>query len=404
MLVTTTVTASTVARGPVQQLEAIESTASLLARASDAAYNLDYAEGLELAREAVQREPENSAAHRTLASVIWQQILFERGTVTLDHYMSGMDGAQKHLPEPSEALEREFAEAVARAREIAEAQLEQDGNDDSVVAHYNAGAVYGLEASYKASVDGSLGGAFRTAKRAFDAQERVLKLDPDHAQAATVVGTYRYVVSALGLPSRWLAYIVGFGGGKERGIALLEGAADHPDARTEAGLALMLIYTREGRHDEAHQVALSLGGHHPRNRLLVLEAGASAIRAGRAEEAEAILARGLAGFLRDSRPKSPGEHAVWLFKRGVARMNQGHLDTAEEDFRAALDAGPVTWMGGRIRAGFGKLADLAGDRETALAEYEQARSICKQFGDRRCEDEVKQLQRRPFVMGDRAVQ
>jgi hypothetical protein len=45
----------------------------------------------------------------------------------------------------------------------------------------------------------------------------VLSLDPSRKDAGLVVGTYRYVVSTLSLPVRMVAYVAGFGGGRDRG-------------------------------------------------------------------------------------------------------------------------------------------------------------------------------------------
>lgn len=403
MLLAVLVTAlSAAAPARTNQLQPASASADLLDHAYEAAYNLHHAEALEAAREAVRRNPDVAATHRVLAAIVWQAILFERGAVTIDHYMSGMSDAQKHLPDPSPELDREFHEALDRARTLADAALARQ--PDSVTARYEAGATYGLEASYKASIEGRLSAAFRTAKRAFDAQESVLDLDPAHPQANAMVGTYRYLVSALGLPSRLFAYIVGFGGGKDRGIGMLQAAAEDPDALMEAGMALMLIYSREGRHADAHAMAVRLGERYPDNRLLVLEAGATAIRAGDATTAEALLTGGLADLAHDDRPKVPGERAIWLYKRGLARLNQGHASRAASDFHAALENDPRGWMRGRILAGLGKVADLSGQRDEALARYRLARETCRQFDDPLCEDEARRLERRPFRMGAGTIQ
>ena len=58
---------------------------------------------------------------------------------------------------------------------------------------------------------------FRAARRAYDEHERVLDLDPSRKDAGLIVGTYRYLVSTLSLPMRMMAYVAGFGGGRERG-------------------------------------------------------------------------------------------------------------------------------------------------------------------------------------------
>ena len=103
----------------------------------------------------------------------------------------------------------------------------------------------------------------------------MLELDPARHDAALVVGMYRYVISTLSLPMRMMAYVAGFGGGKEEGIRLLQrAAAGGGEARTDALFALILVYNRERRFDEALAVLQQLRALYPRNRLVILEAGA----------------------------------------------------------------------------------------------------------------------------------
>jgi tetratricopeptide (TPR) repeat protein len=314
--------------------------------------------------------------------------------VTVDHYMGAVTRSQKHLPKPPADQDTLFRRAIGRAIELAEAHVKQDPN--SITARHDMGSAYGLLASYTASVDGSMGSAFRTAKRAFDAQEFVLERDPSRVDAGVIVGTYRYLVSALNVPTRFLAYVVGFGGGKERGIAMLEAASRSPASQVEAGGALMLIYSREGRHADALAVGRRLESRFPRNRLFTLEAGAAAVRAGRAAEADAILTAGLKKFDEDPRPKIPGERAIWLYKRGMARLAMNHQPDARIDLEASLALDAPGWIQGRIRTELGKLHDLAGRRGDAIREYRLAVALCKAGDDGLGEREAARLLRRPF--------
>lgn len=370
-----------------------------VAEAFTAAYNLDHEEAIALARHAITLDPNSSAAHRALASILWLRILFVRGAVTVDHYMGSLTRSQISLPKPPSALADEFKQEVTRAIDLAEARLKKNPRD--LAARYDAGAAYGLQASYVASVEGSVMSAFRMAKRAFDAQEDVLDHDPSRAEAGLIVGTYRYIVSALSLPTRVLAYIVGFGGGKEKGISLIEAAAKTADNHVDADTALMLIYSREGRHDDVSRIAQELHAQFPRNRLFLLEAGAAAVRAGRAAEADAMLTRGLAAFRTDPREKVPGEAALWLYKRGMARVNLNHPADALVDLKQALAADPVGWVRGRIHLELGKLADLAGQRADAIAEYRTAKAACESNSDPIGAKEADALIKRPFSFGGR---
>ena len=374
---------------------------STIREAFTAAYNLDHPQAMAAARRAVEMSPQESRAHRTLASILWLHILFKRGAVSVDHYMGNLSGSHVNLPKPPADLDAEFKRELVRAIELAEARREARPDDPQ--AAYDVGAAYGLQASYVASVEGRLGSAFQSARRAFNAQETVLELDPRRIDAGVIVGTYRYLVSTMSLPTRWLAYVVGFGGGKERGISMLEAAAAERHVSVDARTALMLIYSREGRHQDVVRLARELGTEFPRNRLFVLEEGSAAIRAGRASEAERALTRGLSMFAQDTRAKVPGERALWLYKRGVARINLNRLPDAHVDLREALSAGPVGWVGGRIHVALGKIADLGGRREDALAAYRTGKTMCQQANDPVGVAEANRLLRRPFSLAGRGT-
>ena len=384
-----------VAAARAQAPEAGAGLDTTIRHAFHAAYNLDHDPALAAARRAVAIAPDESRAHRTLASILWLNILFRRGAVSIDHYLTNFSGAHERLPKVPPALDAEFKDVLARAIALAETRLDADGSD--VQATYDLGAAYGLQASYTASVEGRLGAAFQSARRAFNAQEEVLELDPTRVDAGVIVGTYRYLVSTLSTPKRWLAYVVGFGGGKERGIAMLETAARAPNVSVDARTALMLIYSREGRHQDVVRLARSLEAEFPRNRLFVLEEGSAAIRAGRGAEAEAALTRGLAMFERDARDKIPGERALWLYKRGLARLQVNQLGGASVDLDEALRSGPVGWVAGRIHIALGKIADLQHRRADALAAYRTGRALCDQARDPAGSAEAARLMSRPFT-------
>ena len=366
-----------------------------IAEAFRAAYNLDHDLAMSAARRAVAIGPSESRAHRALASILWLNILFTRGAVSVDHYMGSVRSSHLNLPKPPVVLDAEFKRELALATSLAEARVE--ANEEDAHAQFDLGAAYGLQASYTASVEGRVAAAFQAARHAFNAQEAVLELQPTRIEAGLIVGTYRYVVSTMSLPTRWLAYVAGFGGGKERGLAMVEAAARGGALRTDAKTALMLIYSREGRHAEVMRLARELAKEYPRNRLFLLEEGAAAIRAGRAAEAEAVLTRGLAAFTRDARPKVPGERALWLYKRGIARLNLNRPADAHVDFNEALAAAPPGWVSGRIQIELGKLADLSGRREAAVLAYQTAKSICQRENDSLGLAEATRLMRRPFT-------
>lgn len=368
-----------------------------IAEAFEAAYNLDHQTSIDIARRAVALGPDEPATHRTLAAMIWLQILYRRGTVTIDHYLGGLSRSDIVFPKPPADLHAEFTRELERSLALATARVTRFPRD--VQARFDLGAAHALRASYTASVEGRIGAAFMSAKRAFDQQEEVLERDPTRTDAGLVVGVYRYIVATFSWPTRFMAYVIGFGGDKERAFGLLEAAAANEATRVDARTALMLIFSREGRHGEVERIARELQRELPRNRLLILEEGAAAIRAGHGEAADAALTRGLAVLAKDPREKVPGERALWLYKRGLARLNLNHPADASVDLHEALGADPAGWVRGRIQVQLGKIEDMAGRRGAALQYYRIAKSTCEANRDLACASEAGRWIGRPFIMG-----
>jgi tetratricopeptide (TPR) repeat protein len=364
--------------------------ADLRARAADYAYNLDHQQAIDLLRQAVAAAPEDAANHRALASSIWLKILFLRGAVTVDHYLGSFSRSQVNLPKPPADLDAEFKREVATAIDLAQKRVDAAPTDPQ--AHFALGTALGLRASYMASVEGSLLGGFRAARRSYDEEEQVLKLDPSRKDAGLIVGTYRYVVSTLSLPMRVMAYVAGFGGGKERGLHLIEAAAAASgENRTEAQFALVLLYNREKRYDDAARVLDALHRRFPRNRLVLLEAGATALRASKADEAERLLTEGIGMFERDNREKIPGEAALWHYKRGASRLALGRREDALNDLRMASATDAPLWVQGRAHVELAKLASLAGDRDATRVEVQRAVDLCERGNDPVCVDNAKRI-------------
>ena len=324
--------------------------------------------------------------------MLWQRILFQRGAVTVDHYLGSLSRARVDLRKPPPELDAEFRKQVARAIELAQGRVNSSPNDAQ--AHYDLGTALGLEASYMATVDGKMLAGFKAARRCFDEHERVLELDARRNDAALSVGMYRYIISTLSLPMRMMAYVAGFGGGKEAGIKMVQqAAAGSGEARIDALFALVLIYNREGNYGEALEVLRQLRKLYPRNRLVLLEAGATALRAGRAADADGLLTEGLGLVARETRPRFHGEEQLWRYKRGGARVALGRDDAVQDlQFAAASDA--LTWVAGRARVELSNLALKRGDRAAAAAEAAQAETLCLNGNDPPCVEQAKALQRR----------
>ncbi len=368
----------------------VQSPRELRTRAATLSYNLDHDEALTLLRQAVAAEPNDSTNHRALASALWLDMLFKRGAVTVDHYLGGFTNATVQMTRPPADLDAEFTREVGKAIELAEHRAAAAPSDPQ--AHFDLGTAVGLQASYIASVQGRLLAAFKAAKRSYDEEVKVLELDPRRRDAQLIVGTYRYIVSTLSLPMRLMAYVAGFSGGKERGLKMVEeAAAAQGENRTDALFALVLLYNREHQYDAAIHVLNDLRRQYPRNRLVILETGATATRAGRPGDAEALLSEGIAALSRDARPRIPGEEALWHYKRGAARVMLGRREDALTDLRAALSPDAAGWVQGRAHVELARLAVQRGDKAVAERELDAAVALCDKNGDTICVTNAKKL-------------
>jgi tetratricopeptide (TPR) repeat protein len=384
--------AATISFAPTAQAQPQETAASLRERGESLAYDLDHQEALALLRRSVTLAPDDPASHRALANVLWLNLLFQRGAVTVDHYLGSFSSSTVDLKKPPAEIDAEFRREVERAIQLSEQRVAARPGDAQ--AHYDLGAAVGLQASYVATVEGRMLAGFRGARRAYDEHERVLSLDPARRDAGLIVGTYRYVVSTLSLPMRMMAYVAGFGGGRDVGIKMIEAAAAAPSAsRIDALFALVLMYNRERRYVDALDALQELRRLHPRNRLILLEAGSTALRAGRGEQADTLLTQGLAMLATETRPRIPGEEALWRYKRGAALVLRGRSEEAVQDLRAATSGDAAGWVKGRARVELAKVAAVRADVTTAASEARQAQTLCEQSRDPICVNEARQVVR-----------
>ena len=365
---------------------------TLRSRAAADLYNLDRERAIASYRDAVAADPNDSSAHRGLAGALWIDESFKRGTMTVDSYLGGVSRSNVKVQPPPGELLREFEVVTGRAIEMARKKIQANPRDPE--AHYELGAAVGLRASFAATIQGSVRAAFGSAREAYNAHERVMELDMRRRDAGLIVGTYRYLIAGMALPMRLVAYAAGFGGGREKGIALVQEAADYDgENRTDARVALVLLFNRERRYDEALKQLDRLRAEYPRNRLFWLETGGTFLRAGRHADANRVLTEGIDRFADDTRPRMFGEGALWYQKRGAARAALGLAAEARDDLQKSIAAEGRRWVHGQARLELGRLALKANDRAGAQEELKTAISLCESDNDQPCANEARRLLR-----------
>jgi tetratricopeptide (TPR) repeat protein len=355
-------------------------------------YSLDREQALDAYRRAIAADPRDSPAYRGLANALWLSITFRRGNMTVDDYLGGIARSKTRVLPPPPETAAAFNDAIEHSLALARASL--DANPGDVDAHYDVGAAVALRVAYAATVEGSGLGALRAAREAYDEHEKVLELDAGRKDAGLIVGTYRYVVASLAFPLRWTAYAIGFGGGREAGLRLVENAASYNgDNQEEARFALVVLYNREQRYDEALAQLAILRERYPRNRLAWLESGSTSLRAGRIADGERWLDDGLRKLAADTRPRMFGEDALWYTKRGTARAALGRSADARLDLGKALAVEGRRWIQGRAHLELAKLDLKDGNRAAAGEHLREAIRLCKSDNDETAVAESRQLLR-----------
>ena len=198
----------------------------------------------------------------------------------------------------------------------------------------------------------------------------------------------------LSWPLRWFAYVAGFGGGRDTRLQLVEAAAEYPGGnQSDARLTLVILYNREKRYGDALAQLVTLRERYPRNRLLWLESGATALRAERPAEPERFLSEGIARLAGDDRRRMYGEEALWYYKRGAARAALGRTADAERDLHTTVSLEGRAWVHGRARLELGKLALQAGTRAAAESELRAAIALGESDKDAATVAEARRLLR-----------
>ena len=372
------------------QASADERSAALRERATREVFSLEAERAIATYREAIAADPQDAAAYRGMAGAVLAQIGMLRGTMTVDSYLGRVSRGDVPMPPPPPELAKNFHDAVNRAVALGRERVAARPRDPQ--AHYELGAAEGIRASYLATVDGGVMSALGAARDAFNSHEKVLALDARRADAGLIVGTYRYLVAALALPARLVAYMVGFGGGRDRGIRMVEGAAGHPgDNQSDASLALVLLYTRERRYDDALRQLSVLRARYPSNRLLLLEAGSTHLRANRPADAERVLDEGIRSLDSDRRKRMFGEDALWFYRRGSARAALGRTAEARTDLDRSIASEGRPWVHGRAHLELGTLSLRARDYGSARQHLSTAARLGDSDRDGESADRAREL-------------
>jgi tetratricopeptide (TPR) repeat protein len=346
---------------------------SVVARAFDHFYNLEFDEALEGFERAVRARPDSPELHNHVAHAILYRAMYRSGALESELVTGSNPFLRRARMNPPVEDQRRFDASITKAIGLAEARVNRNPRD--VPALYSLGVSYGLRANYNFLVRKAWRESLRDATTARKLHNGVTEIDPKFIDARLLQGVHDYVVGSLPFGWKMLGFVIGFHGDKDQGIRTLQYVARNGDLnRVDAEVLLAAVYRRERNPKPAIPLLEDLVRRYPRNHLLRFEmaqmfadAGDKRRALGVVDELEKLHRSGAPGYSRVSLERI-------YFARGVVQFWYWDLDAAIDNLRRVtakaadldLNTGVYAWL--RL----GQACDLKGRRGEAVAAYRGA--------------------------------
>jgi tetratricopeptide (TPR) repeat protein len=337
-------------------------------KAFDDFYNQDYDRAIHGFELLVKEHPAYPFATNYLLSAVLFKELARIGALDTESYADDAFLDRKTTSPLDPATRARILELQRRAELQANALLAT--NPDDVDALYARGSARALRCVYMGMAEKAWLSGLRAALGSRRDHERVLELDPDYVDAKLTVGFHNYVVGSLTWPMRVSAAIIGVGGNKQKGLALLrEVSQSGSTASTDAKQVLALFLRREQRYPEAMELVYGMMTAYPRSFPTALEYANLLAAAGRGPESVTYYRQILVNC-REKKYTIP-EPAKAALSLGFALRGQRRFQEAAEAFdMAATTPGADRELIDRATLLAGEMYDTLLKREIAVKRYE----------------------------------
>ena len=191
--------------------------------AYDRFYILDYAGALERFQKISAAQPDDPIAtdyvlDATLFAELYRLNLLDTTLYAHDGFLSN-----RHPVEENKQVTAEIFALTDKVMDQSDALLKKNSKD--VDALFARGWARSMKATYIGLVQHSfIAALLALALQSRGDDEKVLSIDPNNVDADLVVGVHQYVAGSLPLAFKMMAGLVGEGGSKQKGLALLREA------------------------------------------------------------------------------------------------------------------------------------------------------------------------------------
>lgn len=338
-------------------------------------YNLEYPEAVEDFESALEGDPDNLIYYNFLTNTYLFEELHHLGQLEGNLYASSNRFLEKEKPEPDAERLKLIEDRIDEVKRRCQERLDKNPRD--VHALYALGTAHGMDANLAFTIRKAYLDALRAGGKANDLHRKVLKLDSSFADAKLIPGLYEYVVGSIPTAVKWIVFLMGYHGSKEKGIELLQETMMNAKwVSSDAAILLAVIYTREKEHDYARQLLRKVSEYYPRNPLYFMEVGRSYEREKKTEKALQIYQQA-ADRLEAGKPgydKLPRDRVY--YEIGMLSQKTGQFDNALQAFgRLTQHEDSDTRLKASAALHRGDIFQAKKQPEKARAEYQLAASL-----------------------------
>lgn len=233
-------------------------------------YNWDFPASLRRIDHYVSSAPEDPLGHSVRAAVLLFQEMGRLEILQGEFFADNRRITEKKKLKTDAELRRRLYDAVARARQLAEARLARDPGDRNAL--FALCMATGVATDYASFIEKKLWGALNTARESHAYALRLLHLDPGFYDAYLTTGLTEYLLGSVPFFVRWFVRFDEAKGDKNRAVTNLElvarkGRYYGPFAK----VLLSVIHLREKRFPDSERLLVELSRDYPENPLIRTE-------------------------------------------------------------------------------------------------------------------------------------
>lgn len=335
----------------------------------DAIYRLDYATAERIFQQTIAENPDSPVGYGMLSITTWNQLLFAAANQALDDYATPTPFTKGRTDKNVNQEIRRFRETTNKLLAVCEGILEN--NPKNVLAMYFRGLAYENLAAEAIVITKKTGDAISNGRKAKNIHEQVLALDPNFVDANVSIAGNEFAKATLPWSIKWLAFLVGIRGSKERAFQKLELVAEKGKYRQlDAQVVLALLHSWKGDPRKPLAIFENLREKYPQNYLF--DINLAAIYQLKFNDAQSAL--GVYQQLLKTLPdKAPGLHAGEVYLRiGKTYVQLREYSLALQAFNKVLEESkgeietePLAYFH------MAQIHDEQGDRDQAREYYQQ---------------------------------